>query len=129
MDVKVPGVPPLRGGERRPSLEHVPEFLVEQYISSADTACAGASSKRARLAAAALNSEGTTVRYLRSILVPEDETCFYLYEAGSAEAVREAARRAGLQFERIIAAVAEEPEQRLDPSRDQPTSLRPERSS
>jgi hypothetical protein len=85
----------------------VPEFLVEQYVSRADTAGAGLSSERARLAAAEVNGEGMSVRYLRSILVPEDETCFYLYEAGSAEAVREAAQRAGLRFERIIAAVSE----------------------
>ena len=98
----------MRGRGRRPSLDCVPEYLVEQYVSRAD-ASTGFSSERARLAAAEVNSDGTTVRYLRSILVPEDETCFYLYEAGSAAAVREAARRAGLQFERIIAAVAEPP--------------------
>ena len=85
----------------------MPEFLVEQYVSRADTAGAGLNSERARLAAADVNSEGVPVRYLRSILVPEDETCFYLYEAGTAEAVREAAQRAGLQFDRIIAAFAE----------------------
>jgi len=84
----------------------VPEFLVEQYVSCADATATGSNSKRARLAAAEVSSEGTTVRYLRAILVPEDETCFYLYEAGSAEAVRGAARRAGLQFERIIAVAA-----------------------
>jgi hypothetical protein len=85
----------------------VPEFIVEQYISRADTASAGRSAERARLAAAEVDGEGKAVRYLRSILVPEDETCFYLYEAGSADAVREAARRAGLPFERISEAIAE----------------------
>ena len=40
------------------------------------------------------------VRYVRAIFVPEDETCFFLYEAGSVDAVRKAARRAGLGCER-----------------------------
>ena len=48
---------------------------------------------------------GTPVRYLRSLFVPDDETCFLLYEAASAEAVRETVRRAGLAFERITEAV------------------------
>jgi len=86
------------------------EFLVEQYVSRSGAPGEGAGAERARRAAAEVNSEGTAVRYLRSILVPEDETCFYLYEAGSADAVREAARRAGLRFERISEAVAEPPE-------------------
>jgi hypothetical protein len=47
------------------------------------------------------------VRFLQSIFVPEDEICFYLYEARSADAVCEAASRAGLRFERITEAVAD----------------------
>ena len=85
----------------------MPEFVVEQYVSRVDDTSARRSSERARLAAAEVNGEGTAVRYVRSIFVPEDETCFYLYEAVSADAVREAVQRAGLQFERIIAAVVE----------------------
>jgi hypothetical protein len=39
------------------------------------------------------------------VFVPEDETCFYLYEAGSEEVVREAASRADLRIERIVEAI------------------------
>jgi hypothetical protein len=85
----------------------MPEFLLELYVSRAAAASTGAGAERARLAAEELDDEGTAIRYLSSILVPEDETCFYLYEAGSADAVHEAARRAGLQYERISEAVAE----------------------
>jgi hypothetical protein len=49
-----------------------------------------------------LSANGTRVRYLRSIVVPEDETCYLLCEAESAAAVRAAARHAGLNFERIV---------------------------
>jgi hypothetical protein len=42
------------------------------------------------------------VRYLRSIFVPEDETCFLVYEAGSADDVRRAATLAGLPADHIV---------------------------
>ena len=51
---------------------------------------------RARRAAARSSGNGTTVRLLRSVFVPEDETCLFVYEASSVEAVRAAARRADL---------------------------------
>jgi len=79
----------------------VAEFLVEVYVSRSDAAAVRRGAERTRLAAAELTREGTPVRYLRSIFVPEDETCFYLYEAADAEAVREAATRAAVPFERV----------------------------
>lgn len=81
------------------------EFLVELYVSRTDAAAAAQGAERARLAALELTREGTPVRYLRSIFVPEDETCLYLYEAASADAVRIAAERAALSFERVVETV------------------------
>lgn len=43
-----------------------------------------------------MTAEGTPVRFLRSIFVPEDESCFFLYEARDPETVGEAVRRADL---------------------------------
>lgn len=80
------------------------QFLVEVYLSRSDGS--GAPAARAREVAEQLTREGTSVRYLSSIFVPEDETCFFLYQADSAEAVHEAARRASLAFERVSQAVA-----------------------
>jgi hypothetical protein len=79
----------------------VAEFLAEQYLSRTDPDAVCGSADRARLASAELTREGTPVRFLRAIFVPEDETCFYLFEAGTAAAVREAARRAELEFEHV----------------------------
>jgi hypothetical protein len=62
---------------------------------------------RARDAAAELSLAGTDIRYLRTILVREDETCFHVFEAASAETVREAAERAGLSAYRIVEAEIE----------------------
>jgi hypothetical protein len=61
----------------------------------------------ARRASEQLTREGTSVRFVRTVFVPEDETCFHLYEAASADAVCEAARRAGLPLERVIEAISQ----------------------
>jgi hypothetical protein len=96
----------------------MPEFLVELYVSRADTAAVERQAGRARLAAEELSREGTPVRYLRSVFVPEDETCFLLYEAVSAEQVEEAARRASLRFDHAAAVVVGHAEgQRSGPAR------------
>jgi hypothetical protein len=52
--------------------------------------------RRTRAAAVELRRSGTRVRFLRSILVPEDGSLFVLVEADSAEAVGEMAARAEL---------------------------------
>jgi hypothetical protein len=83
------------------------EFLVECYVSRTDGGAVARSVENAQLAAHQLSSEGTPVRCLRSIFVPEDETCFFLYEAASADVVREAVRRAALPFERVTQAIAQ----------------------
>jgi uncharacterized protein DUF4242 len=83
----------------------VAEFLIELYVSRGDGAAAERDAELARSAAEQLTLRGTPVRCLRGIFVPEDETCFLLYEAASAEAVQEAAELAGLQFDHVAEAV------------------------
>jgi Protein of unknown function (DUF4242) len=79
----------------------VPQFLVEVYVSRADAKAVDACGHRARAAADVARRNGVPIQYLRSILVPEDETCFLLYEAPAAEQVERTLRLASLQFERI----------------------------
>jgi hypothetical protein len=79
----------------------MPEFLVEFYAFRCDGASVEECAALAGMHAAELSVEGTPVRYVRSIFVPKDETCFFLYEAGSADDVREAASRAGVPFEHV----------------------------
>ena len=83
------------------------EFLLELYASKADCAAVGAGLERLHAAAAELTAEQRRVEVLRSIFVPEDETCFFLVEAGSAEDVRETARRASVVCERVVEATEE----------------------
>ena len=78
------------------------EFLVEVYVAH-DNHRAAREVGRAAQAAADLSPEGRSVRCVRSIFVPKDETCFLLYEAHSADAVEDAVRRAGLRPEHISA--------------------------
>lgn len=87
------------------------EFMAELYVSQADAAGAERVARRVRAATEQLTREGTSIRYLRAIFVPEDETCFVLCEAPSAGAVVAAAERASVRFARISGAteaIAEE---------------------
>lgn len=52
-----------------------------------------------------LRAEGTLVRYLGSTIVPGDEACFCQFEGASEAAVAEANERAGVPFNRIVAAI------------------------
>jgi ubiquinone/menaquinone biosynthesis C-methylase UbiE len=81
------------------------EYLVELYVAHGDHVVARQHVTQAERAGAELSREGRTVRYVRSILVPEDETCFLLYEADSADLVAEAVHRAGLRLEHVSAAI------------------------
>jgi hypothetical protein len=73
----------------------MPEYLVELYSITADPD----SPALARL------GHRNTVRYLRSILIPGDETCLHLVEAASAEQVAQAFEQVGLEADRIVEAV------------------------
>jgi hypothetical protein len=82
----------------------VADFLVEVYTPRLDEAALAKLVARLKAVAEAMSAE-VPVTYVRSIHVPEDETCFHLFEAESAEVVYEAGRRAGLTFDRVAAAV------------------------
>ena len=69
------------------------------------------------LAAGQASQHGAPVRFLGAILVADEETCFWLYQAPSAGAVRAAMTRALLRPERIAPAVpVRPPEARPDPA-------------
>ena len=78
------------------------EYLIETYVARNDTDAVGRGGEPARAAAEELLREGTAVRYLPSIFVPEDETCFLVYEAGSADDVRRATSLAGLPADHVV---------------------------
>jgi hypothetical protein len=83
----------------------VPDFLVEFYVSRGAGPAVARKAEQARQAALEVSHEGTPVRLLRSVFVPAEETCFYLYRAGSAADVQRAAARAGVEVAHVTEAV------------------------
>ena len=77
------------------------EFLVELYVARTDGGSIVECEEHARAAADALSRSGLSVRCVSSIFVPDDETCFLLYEAETAAAVQQAAAHAGLAVDRV----------------------------
>jgi hypothetical protein len=79
-------------------------FIAESYEPNpaATRALVAAALRRA---AAEVAAEGENVRYIRSIVVPEDETCFHVFESASATAVLEASVRAQIVCTRIVEAI------------------------
>jgi hypothetical protein len=82
------------------------EFIGEQYLAAEDAGTAAHLADAARAAADQLRREGTPVHYVRSIFIPEDETCIHVFRADSIDAVRAAAASSSLQLERIAEAVS-----------------------
>jgi hypothetical protein len=83
----------------------MPRYLVETYVPRTHAHDARAAGQRARAAARRLSREGETVRYVRTTLLPGDETCFHVFDAASEDAVAEACRLAWLGTPRIVRAV------------------------
>jgi Nickel responsive protein SCO4226-like len=82
---------------------NVPRYLVEEYVPrSREARLAG---RAARAAAEELAREGTPVHYVRTTFLPDDETCFHVFEAASEEAVGEVCQRARIGSGRIVRAV------------------------
>ena len=79
-------------------------YLAELYLPKGAAGDVASATARARAAAAKAEEEGTPIRCLRSIFVPEDETWFLLYDAPTSAAVRRAVERAALTCARVVEA-------------------------
>ena len=90
----------------------MPSYLVETYLTRGRTDERITSERRARTAAAELAQGSRLVRFDHSIHVPEDEICFYVFDAPSAGDAALAARRAGLDPLRVVEAVSSDKEER-----------------
>jgi hypothetical protein len=82
-------------------------YLVEHYRPELTVDGLRQWAARVRQAADELEREGRELRYLRSAIVPADETLLCLFEAAGEEPVRETYTRAGLPFERLSAVLRE----------------------
>ena len=83
----------------------MPSYLVETYLARGKAGERVARERRARSVAEELTRERTTVRFECSIHVPEDEICFFVFDAPSSRDAVLVAQRAGLDPIRVVEAV------------------------
>jgi hypothetical protein len=84
----------------------VPSYLVETFLSREAAGERAARERRARSVAEELTREGTSVRFDRTIHVPEDEICFFFFDAPSSQDAVLAAQLADLGLLRVVEAVS-----------------------
>jgi hypothetical protein len=84
----------------------MPSYLVETFLARGDAKVRVACEQRARSVAAELTEQGTSVRFERTIHVPEDEICCYVFDAPSGRDAALVAQRAQLDPLRVVQAVS-----------------------
>jgi hypothetical protein len=84
----------------------VPSYLVETYLARGQAGERSTRERRATAAAEQLTRERTCVRFERSIHVPEDEICFFVFDAPSSRDAALAAQRAGLDPFRVVEVIS-----------------------
>lgn len=83
----------------------MPRFMVESYPVGLSAQQLAAATDRAVNVTAQMRGDGIDVQLLQSILVPDEESLFCLFEAPSRQLVEEIVNRAGLPRERVVEAV------------------------
>ena len=90
----------------------MPSYIVETYLARGQAAERAARDGRARSAAEEVTRGGMRVRFDRSIHVPEDEICFFVFDAPSGQDAALVAQRAGLDPIRVVEALSSEQEEK-----------------
>ena len=103
-----------------------PAFLVERYLPAGAVADLATSVARVARICADQGSGRTAVRYVQSMYLPSDDTCFCLFQAPSSDAVRAVNDAGHFPFDRITSAVLviDAPQTEVTQSANAP--LRPE---
>jgi hypothetical protein len=83
----------------------MPSYLVETFLARCHSAELAALEARARTAADELTRDGTRVSLEGVIHVPEDETCFFVFDAPSSREAALVAQAAALDHVRLVEAV------------------------
>jgi len=78
-------------------------YLVECFWPGVTSDRVEAANTRARAESAALRRQGSSLRFLGSMVIPSDEVVFFQFMAASREEVVRASRQAELPFDRVAA--------------------------
>jgi hypothetical protein len=87
----------------------MPVYMVERELPGVTMEQLADAQKKAIQTGKELTAEGRQVRYLRSMFVPGESRCMCLFEAASADNVKEANERTQIPFIRIVPADDFEP--------------------
>lgn len=80
-------------------------WMVERNLKGISMEDLGGAQTAAIATAGKMSAEGAGIRYLRSTFAPEDGRCLCLFEAESADRVRELNDSAGLPYDRVVPAL------------------------
>ena len=80
-------------------------YMVERSLKGIAMNDLAAAQKAAIATSKDCSAEGTLVRYIRSTFVPDSGACMCLFEANSADAVKQVNDKAGLPYNRIVEAM------------------------
>jgi hypothetical protein len=83
----------------------MPSYLLEAFLPRGNAGDRRAREQAASSVVEALTRDGTPVRFGGSIYVPEDEICFFSFDAPSIGDVERIAERAGLRLLRVVEAI------------------------
>jgi len=80
----------------------MPQYMVERHLPGITPEQLTAAAARAKSVTATMSQQGKPVRYLRSTFLPTEEKAFCLFEAPSADRVKEANELAKIPLQRIV---------------------------
>lgn len=83
----------------------MPVYMVERELPGITMDQLAGAQKAAIATCNAMSSEGKQVRYIRTTFVPGEAHCMCLFDAPSAERVKEANEAAKIPFTRIVEAL------------------------
>ena len=85
--------------------EGAPSFIAECFWPDVREEQVEAAAARVQRGVDDLSRRGRPITFVGTILVPDDETVFYLFERASAETVREACEQASIPVGRVVRSV------------------------
>ncbi|MGH3071171.1 MAG: hypothetical protein ACRDNB_02730 [Gaiellaceae bacterium] len=88
------------------------QFLVEVFTPRASAGKLATAERRAKLAARGMSGADGELRFVRATYIPEDEICFFVFDAPSGREAALVAQRAGLEPIRVVEAVSSGQEER-----------------